>query len=268
MRARLSVQVALGVMLVGSGILAGVTSGCGSGASPKAAAPAASEARVCTVCGATAPFETFNNRPDALCSTCASKERHRLLVHYLQNETPLLRDKLDVLQFSPEKGEADFLRKQANLKYRTSEYEAGKGDLRLDITAIAQPDASWDVLLVYHILEHIIDDRKAMSELYRILRPGGTVYLQVPIETGRAEIYEDAAIVGKKERAAAFGQWDHVRRYSAAGLKSRLEEAGFVVEVVDYLAKLDPAVITKHSLSGKFRPPLDEHIWVAKKPVR
>ena len=34
------------------------------------------------------------------------------------------------------------------------------------------------------------------------------------------------------------------------------------------LAKLDPAVITKHSLSGKFRPPLDEHIWVAKKPVR
>ncbi len=264
MRARLLVPIVLGAVLAAPAILLGA--GCGRSA-PKAASEEP-VVHVCTVCGATETFATFNNRKHALCSKCASKERHRLLVHYFEHETPLLRDKLDVLQFSPEKGEAEFLRKQANLKYVTSEYDPGKGDIRLDITAIDQPEASWDVVIVYHILEHIIDDRKAMSELFRILRPGGTMYLQVPLETGRTELYEDATIVGKKERNKAFGQWDHVRRYSAQGLKTRLEEAGFVVEVVDYLAKLDPAVVTKHSMSAKFNPPLDEQIWVAKKPAR
>lgn len=266
MRARLLVPIVLGAVLAASGIFLEV--GCGRSAPKAAAASEEPVVHVCTVCGATETFATFNNRKNALCSKCASKERHRLLIHYFQHETPLLRDKLDVLQFSPEKGEAEFLRKQTNLKYVTSEYDPGKGDLRLDITAIEQPDASWDVLIVYHILEHIIDDRKAMSELFRILRPGGTMYLQVPLEAGRTELYEDASIVGKKERAAAFGQWDHVRRYSVQGLKTRLEEAGFVVEVVDYLAKLEPALITKHSMSAKFKPPLDEQIWVAKKPAR
>ncbi len=266
---------AVGV-LTGSFCLRGPASDCGDASAPsalraaidkKSAPEPEAEPNTCTICGETGTFTTFNKRAHASCPTCSSKERHRLLIHYIQNETTILKDKLDVLQFSPQDGEAAFFRKHKNLNYKASEYDPGIGDIQLDITKINQPDNSWDLIICYHILEHIVEDHKAMAELFRILRPGGQVILQVPIETGRTELYEDASIVDDKGRAKAFGQRDHVRRYSAQGLKERLEKAGFVVEAVDYLAKLDKDVIAKYGLSGKFKPPLEEHIWVARKPA-
>lgn len=222
----------------------------------------------CNICGHTGKFGAFARRPEANCPKCGSRERHRLLMFYLQNESALSRDKLDVLHFSPQKGERDLLRSWPNLNYHTASYYPDWEELRLDLTALELPDESWDVLIVYHILEHIIEDQKAMREMYRVLRPGGQVILQVPIEVGRTELYEDASITDPKQRTKHFGQHDHVRKYSERGLRERLEAAGFVVEPVDYQAKLDPAVLEKHSLKGRWRTPLDERIWLAKKPAR
>ncbi len=238
------------------------------GSAPKAIAKRTPEAAVheCNICGYEGPFTPLQSRPDASCPRCKSRERHRLLMHFFQHKTPLFTDKLEVLHFTPMKGEADRLRELPNLKYVTAEYEAGKADLQLDLTALAQPDASWDVLIVYHILEHITEDRKAMAEMYRVLRPGGVVYLQVPLEIGQNEIYEDPTIVTPEARKKAFHQWDHVRLYSAAGLRARLEEAGFVVEAVDYLAQLSAAEIDRFSMHCKASREHDESIWVARKP--
>jgi SAM-dependent methyltransferase len=223
------------------------------------------EPYTCNVCNKTSKFEDFMGRESAICPHCKIKERHRLLVHYVVNETSITREKLDVLHFAPQIGEKRFYRSLPNLHYVTADY-LDVEDVQLDLTALALPDESWDVLFVYHILEHIIEDQKAMQEMYRVLRPGGMALLQVPLEPDRTEIYEDAKIVSAKARKKAFGQWDHVRRYSAAGFQQRLEAAGFEVEAVDYIAKLDPEIVAKHRMSAAFKEPLDERIWIARKP--
>ncbi len=94
------------------------------------------------------------------------------------------------------------------------------------------PDQSYDLVLCYHVLEHIEADRQAMRELFRILRPGGYCLIQTPFKTG--EIYEDFSIVRPEERLIHFGQADHVRIYSVQGLIDRLSQVGFAVERRDF----------------------------------
>jgi len=89
------------------------------------------------------------------------------------------------------------------------------------------------------VLEHVPDDRKAISEMYRVLRPGGLAVVQVPLDDGRAETYEDPEVTDPAERAKLFGQADHVRVYGR-DLTSRLGEAGFHVTVERYAEELTP----------------------------
>jgi SAM-dependent methyltransferase len=225
----------------------------------------AAERQTCNICGKQSEFQSVAGRPAAQCPKCQSRERHRLLMHYLQHHTPLPTAKLDVLQFSPMAGEKRSIKKWKNLNYKSADYVPGE-DLQLDLTALTQPDASWDVLIAYHILEHIPDDKKAMSEMFRVLRPGGQVILQVPIEIG-GPMVEDPTITDPKAREKAFGQHDHVRKYSESGLRERLEATGFVVEIVDYLSQLDPAEVSKHSMRSYVKgQEFDQRIWLAKKP--
>jgi SAM-dependent methyltransferase len=100
--------------------------------------------------------------------------------------------------------------------------------VRMDITDIRFPDASFDVVYCSHVLEHVDDDRAAMRELRRVLRPDGWAILLVPITA--AVTYEDPTIVEPAARVAAFGQEDHVRRYGPDYV-DRLREAGFDVAV-------------------------------------
>ena len=87
----------------------------------------------------------------------------------------------------------------------------------------------------YHILEHIPEDKKAISELYRILKSQGRCFIQTPFKEG--DIYEDLSKQTKEERRLHFGQDDHVRIYSIPSLKERLEHAGFKIEVLQFSEK-------------------------------
>ena len=99
-----------------------------------------------------------------------------------------------------------------------------------------------------HVLEHIPDDRKALSELYRILRPSGWGIFQIPQDLKREVTYEDNSITDKKERAKIFGQYDHVRIYGRDYF-DRLKEVGFVVKAVDYTATMTDPEIEKYRLA-------------------
>lgn len=115
----------------------------------------------------------------------------------------------------------------------SSDYENDfLADYKFDITNIDQPNETFDAIICYHILEHVIDDRKAMSELYRILKPNGTIVIQTPFKKG--EIYEDYSILSAPERKQHFGQEDHVRVYSVYGLQGRLENAHFKVKTITF----------------------------------
>ena len=71
-----------------------------------------------------------------------------------------------------------------------------------------------------------------MSELYRVLKPNGTLLIQTPFKEG--EIYEDYSITTEAERLKHFGQEDHVRIYSINGLKDRLQNVGFKIEILQF----------------------------------
>lgn len=146
-------------------------------------------------------------------------------------------DRLDMLHVAPEYTLSRRLRALANLNYLSIDLSSHRAMRKMDLTALDLDDASLDVILCSHVLEHIPDDRLAMRELHRVLRPGGWAILQVPLDPERALTYEDASITDPAERLAHFGQEDHVRIYGR-DYPDRLREAGFTVVEDDFAATL------------------------------
>jgi ubiquinone/menaquinone biosynthesis C-methylase UbiE len=105
----------------------------------------------------------------------------------------------------------------------------------MDITDVKFGNNFFDVILCSHVLEHIPDDLKAMSELYRVLRPGGTAILQVPLGKNMSTTYEDFSITTPAGRAKAFWSEEHVRIYGS-DFKDRLKSVGFKILEDNYIA--------------------------------
>lgn len=177
----------------------------------------------CTVCSR--GIKKFIKIPDGdlLCPFCGSRPRTRRLYHLLNSDN-LLQGK--VLHFSPSRSIYRLLNKNQNIDYFSTDYEDEFiAEYHYDITQIPLEEDFFDLIICYHILEHIEDDKKAMAELHRVLKNNGTCLIQTPFKTGH--IYEDFSKKTPKERLEAFGQEDHVRTYSVAGLQQRLCESGF-----------------------------------------
>ncbi len=184
----------------------------------------------CPVCETS--FDAFKpawNRAGALCWRCGAHERHRALWLFLTRERPeLLRGARRLLHFAPEHTLERRLSKLP-LDYVTADLDPAKGSLQLDLVALDLPDECFDAILCSHVLEHVPEDRAAMSELRRVLTPDGWCIVMVPIDLARDATYEDPSITDPAERERHFWQHDHVRVY-ARDIEDRLREAGFGVE--------------------------------------
>ena len=180
----------------------------------------------CNVCGyALRAFIELEDK-GKLCPNCGSLARTRYLWHFLL-EAIELKDKV-VLHFSPPKKISQRLKRSEVREYVTTDFEDEFiADKQLNIEEINEEDAVYDLIICFHVLEHIENDRKAMAELYRILKPGGRCLVQTPFKEGA--IYEDANIRSPEARLKHFGQEDHVRVYSVNGLEHRLQSVGFKV---------------------------------------
>ena len=110
-------------------------------------------------------------------------------------------------------------------------------------------------MLCNHVLEHITDDAKAMQELYRVTKKGGTLIAQVPLEEEREISFEDPSIIDPKERARLFGQYDHVRVYGK-DYYTRLEVAGFQATAIDFLSELEASEKLRFGLPKAEKIPL------------
>lgn len=116
-----------------------------------------------------------------------------------------------------------------NLEYITADIESPLAKVKMDIHEIPFEDNSIDIIFCNHVLEHVDDDMKALSEMKRVLKPGGWAILQVPFFYPLPKTtYEDKSIVDPKEREKAFGQDDHVRMYGE-DYGARLASSGFRV---------------------------------------
>ena len=130
---------------------------------------------------------------------------------------------------APEPGLSRIIKRHSNIDYLTADISSDDVMVKMDIAEINYPDKAFDTIICNHVLEHIIDDRKAMRELYRVLKPGGWGILQVPISLSIDKTYEDFSVTAPSEREQVFGQSDHVRIYAIDYL-DRLEEFGVEVE--------------------------------------
>lgn len=194
------------------------------------------------------PYGYENPRENVLSPSTLSLERHRLLWLYLKNETDFFKNSLRVLHFAPEQAFHKRFKKLKNIEYVTTDLNSPLADVKADICDLPFDDDSFDVVLCNHVLEHIPNDKKAMQELYRIMKPEGWGIFQVPQDVRRTTTFEDDSITDKKERAKIFGQYDHVRIYGMDYFE-KLRAVGFKVEAVDYTSKLSNEEINRYRLA-------------------
>ena len=194
------------------------------------------------------PYGYEQQRKNVLSPSTLSLERHRLLYLYLQNETEFFKTPLKVLHFAPEQAFYKRFRNLRNLDYITTDLHSPLADVKADICDLPFETNSFDFILCNHVLEHIPNDAKAMQELYRILRPGGTAILQIPQDLRRETTFEDDSITDARERSRIFGQYDHVRVYGRDYF-DKLRSVGFEVEEVDYTSLLSDEEIDRYRLA-------------------
>ena len=200
------------------------------------------------------PYGYEKQRENVLSPGTYSLERHRLMWLYLKNETDFFTKASKVLHIAPEQSFIKRFRNLKHLDYTTSDLESPLADVKADICDLPFEDNTYDVIFCNHVLEHIPDDAKAMSELFRVMKPGGWGILQVPISYQRETTYEDPTITSKEDRRREFGQYDHVRVYGMDYYK-RLENVGFIVEQVDYTKQIPASDVEKYCLEkGEILP--------------
>ncbi len=185
-----------------------------------------------------------------LCPACLSTARERLIMALLINEFKPTGNY--ILQLSPERNLFRFLKKNNNVVTADIEpllYKSIDAQVQHeDATCLSFSNNSFDVVVGNHIMEHIPDDRKAISEIYRILKPGGRAILQVPYSTTIANTFESPDLADPQKQSALFGQKDHVRIYRLQDYINRIKQAGFKVSVIEYN---DLAVYHKNAIQDK-----------------
>lgn len=205
------------------------------------------------------PYGRLKSRANALAPASLSLERHRLLWLYLQRETDLFSRSQKLLHIAPEWCFLGPLRRLSHLDYITADLESPWADIHMDIHQMPFEDNSFDVVFCNHVLEHVEDDRQALREILRVLKPGGWAILQSPVDLSRAETLEDPSVTDPRERERIFGQDDHLRLYGR-DYPRRIEAVGFHVEEIDYTKHLPYQEVERHAL------PSGEIIYKAFKP--
>lgn len=196
------------------------------------------------------PYGRINPRPNALCPSCLSLERHRLIWLYLSEKTPFFKQRLNVLHVAPEHCFMKKFEKQHGDGYITADIESPLAKVKMDIHEMPFEDGRFDVVLCNHVLEHVRDDIKAMSEIRRVLKPGGFAIMQIPFFSPVPEVtFEDHSITDKREREKIFGQDDHVRKYGHDYPK-RIAQSGLDPVEDKFVFELSTTVVFRYGLSA------------------
>lgn len=169
------------------------------------------------------------HRENVLCPYDLTLERHRLMWLYLRDQSNFFNaEKLDVLHIAPEQCFHARFKAQKNLSYLTGDLVSPIADMHFDLHHIPLEDNQFDVVFCNHVLEHVDDVNQCISELYRVMKPGGWGIMQVPQDFDRQVTYEDPTITSPKDREIHFWQKDHVRLFGM-DYPQWLERAGFSV---------------------------------------
>ena len=175
------------------------------------------------------------------CPACRAHDRDRLYALYIKKAFDKLdkTKKYNFLDIAPSSLRM-YLKNQPFLNYRSADLFMKGVDDVVDITKMdIYENGRFDFFLCSHVLEHVPDEKAAISELYRVLKPGGWGIAMVPIVTTIEDTVEDPKIASDADRWKYYGQNDHVRQYSSKGWVKSLEAGGFKVHRlgIDYFGK-------------------------------
>jgi hypothetical protein len=223
--------------------------------------------------GENLPFFKDNNiigggrRVNMLCPHCHSTDRDRLIYYYLNSNELLFKPNLTILHIAPEPSLKKYLKKFSNIIYTSGDkfekgydgYYYAKDTLSLDLTSLSFSDNSFDVVICNHVLEHIVDEKQALNEIYRVLKPGGWAIIQVPIASELVQTIEDN-VDSDEDRVLKYGQRDHVRLYGLDYL-TRLKSHGFTVKDWSPAAHYDQKLINRYAINAL------EKVFIASKVI-
>lgn len=175
-------------------------------------------------------------RPNMVCPGCSSTDRDRLIHIAVTSPDLQFFPAESLLHIAPEPSLSDWItshKKEILQDYiRGVKYFEGfyyqKDTQLLDLNELPFENNRFERIICNHVLEHIPDDKKAMAELFRVLKPGGMAILQVPWSPLLEETIEDPSHISVAEREIHYGQFDHVRLYGN-DYTTKLTNAGFVV---------------------------------------
>tara|TARA_B100001750_G_scaffold150125_1_gene120269 strand:+ start:393 stop:1157 length:765 start_codon:yes stop_codon:yes gene_type:complete len=204
------------------------------------------------------PYGRINSRKNALAPDSLSLERHRLIWLYLKEKTDFFTAKINFLHIAPEYCFLKRFKKLPNLKYTTADLISPWADIKMDVHDIPFTENVFDVIMCNHVLEHVEDDKKVMTEFYRVMKKGGWGIFQVPIDYNREETLEDEKINTPQLREKHYWQSDHMRLYGK-DFPQKLRQAGFTVIEDDFINEIDKKLKTRYCL------PKEEIIYLCKK---
>jgi len=190
-------------------------------------------------------------RKNAACPHCFSLERQRLEFLYLNEHTDIFKvtgggEKYKVLHFAPESSLENVLKKSPTVNYYSGDLNKNRAMYKVDITNICFGDSEFDYVICNHVLEHIPDEVKALSEIKRVLKHKGEVIITIPVSPILETTLEEPTTT-PEERLALYGQYDHVRLYGL-DFSERLSKAGFEVKTFETNTNVLPQNVTKYAL--------------------
>jgi len=196
--------------------------------------------------------ENFN---DQICPKCGSLSRTRCLTLYLDKN--ITEQNIQVLDFSPHRSLFDYWNSK-QVEYVANDYENEfLSHTNEDITSLTFNSEKFDLIICYHVLEHILDDTKAINEIYRVLKPNSLLLAQVPFKAGKTD--EDSSVTSPEMRKIRFGQKDHVRYYGKDDFIKKLESSGFSVKPINITKSFNTDLIQYYGLKD------DDTIFICKK---
>lgn len=165
-------------------------------------------------------------RPNATCPHCRSLERHRFLSIVLRDLKLYTQTASRVLEYAPQPQVRKILKNQVGEgRYVGIDLMDERFlDAKTDACNLPFVDDSFDLMVQFHVLEHIPDDAAAISEMARVLKPGGIAFVQVPYRD--SVLTEEDPDASPEERTRRFGQVDHIRYYGT-DFNDRLRDNGF-----------------------------------------
>lgn len=183
-------------------------------------------------------------RENCLCPYCGAGDRARWFYYVLQNIMDISKVSGRILHFAPEKGIREYIKQNMGIDYYTGDIVEGRAMHVTDITDIQYKEETFDYVICNHVMEHIVDEEKAVNEIKRVLKTDGKWIFSFPICTD-INTYEDSTIISPEARLKAYGQRDHVRLYGK-DYKARFENYGLELQIFSPEKELDTINIKKY----------------------